>query len=333
MALTDPRAFHPSTWTPSQGDSAAGRGARRRAVRQAPDVGATAMYLVIGHESDPLSQRVATALRGHGHEVALTPEPLSAAGTFTWALETHSSESQIRGLSGRGLPGAEIEGVLVRALGGPLTHDGWSPEDFAYVQAEVHALLLAWLWSLPCRVVNRMSADLWFRPQRAYPEWHPLLVRSGLPVLATQITNDLAAARAFSAALGGAMTYAPLTSAARYPVAEDHDWEELGKVMAVVPVCLAEPCMDASRYACLVGNEVVWDGRADPGGAEQDVFADGLRRLAAMLRLDVVQIEIRLGQRGLRCTGVDLYPHIASYGGQRQEALVAGVVAVLEGES
>ena len=291
------------------------------------------MYLVIGHDSDPLSQGVATALRDHGHEVALTPEPLSAAGTFTWALETHRSESQIRGLSGHGIPSDELQGVLVRALGGPLTRDGWAAEDFAYVQAEVHALLLAWLWSLPCRVVNRMSADLWFRPQRAYPEWHPLLVRCGLPAPAAQITNLLDAARTFAAASDGVMTYAPLTSAARYPVATDHDWEELGKVMAVVPVCLVEPCSDAAHYACLIGNEVVWDGRADPGAAEREVFQHGLRRLAAMLRLDFVQIEVRAGHTGLCCTGVDFYPHLASYAPQRQEALIAGVVAVLEGES
>jgi hypothetical protein len=293
----------------------------------------TAVYLVIGHESDSFSQRVTTALGDRGHEVVLTPEPFTRAGTLTWTLETLRSESQVLGLGGHDVPSNGLHGVFVRAFGAPLAHDEWAPEDFGYVQTETAAVLLAWLWDLPCRVVNRMSADLWFRPQRAYPEWHAMMIRCGLPPLATQLTNDLAAARVFADALGGTVTYAPLTAPTRYPVGDDRDWEELGKVMSLLPVSLVEYCPDSASYACLVGDAVIWDGYGDPRPDERVVFEDGLRRLAAMLRLHVLQIEVRTGHAGLRCSGVELYPQLATYDPRRREAIVAGVVDLLEGGS
>lgn len=291
------------------------------------------MYLVIGHDADPFSQRVAAALRGRGHETVLTPEPITAAGTLTWALDTWRSESRVAGLGGRDAASTDLRGVFVRALGAPLAPDDWAPDDFAYAQTETSAALLAWLWELPCPVVNRLDADLWFRPQRAYPEWIPLLLRCGLPVLAVQITNDLPAARGFAAALGGTVTYAPLTAPARYPIREEPDWEELAKVMAVAPVALVERGADAAHCACLAGREVVWDGHADPPRRQREAVETGLRRLAAMLRLDLLHIEVRSGRAGLCCTGVELYPPLAFYHPTRQEALVAGIVARLEARS
>ncbi len=289
------------------------------------------MYLLIGHDSDTLSRRVEAALRGCGHTVVLTPVPLAGEGWVTWSLDTRHSESRLRCPSGCDVTSTELRGVLVRALGGPVTADGWAPPDFSYVQAETQAALLAWLWSLPCRVVNRMTADLWFRPQRPYLEWHTLVGRCGLPTLAVQITNDLSAARAFADRWSGTVTYAPLTSSTRYSVVDDYQWAELGKVMTLLPACLVEPCTGPALYACLVGRDVIWDGDIDPCGGERAAFEGGLRRLAAELRVDLLQIEVRRGRAGLCCTGVDLYPNLDPYDAPGQELLVAGLVNVLGG--
>ena len=289
------------------------------------------MYLIVGSETDPLSQRVADTLRGRGRRVAVTPEPLAGAGTFSWRLDDQHSQSNLRLATGPDVPGTALRGVLVRAMGRPTKPEGWSPDDFAYVQSETQAALLAWLWSLPCVVVNRPTADLWFRPERSYLEWRPLLVRSGLPTLSIQIGNDPAAARAFADRWSDAVVYAPLTSFARYAIDDEQQWAEVGKVMAFVPVCLVEPSSDPTCRACLVGREVIWDGSADPGGHEREVLERGLRRLATALQLEVLEIEVRRGRAGLCCVGVNLYPNLESYADSRGELLAARVADTLDG--
>ena len=128
------------------------------------------MFLLIGHESDLCCGRVEEALRGLGQAVLLTPEPLAGENTFTWTLETRGSDSRLHLADGRVIPATALRGVLVRARGGPVDSAAWSPEDLAYVRAETQAALFAWLWGLPCTVVNRLPADLWFRPQRPFVE-------------------------------------------------------------------------------------------------------------------------------------------------------------------
>ena len=54
-------------------------------------------------------------------------------------------------------PAEHIEGVLVRRPG--QISGSWDSEDFAYVDQEVQAALLGWIWSLDCRVVNRYPAS------------------------------------------------------------------------------------------------------------------------------------------------------------------------------
>jgi hypothetical protein len=289
------------------------------------------VFLIIGSDADQLSQQVASTLRKRGHNVIMTPDPLAGDGAFAWWFDTLQSQSQVRFPSEPELPSTLLRGVLVRALGGPVSAEGWTLEDFTYVQSETQAALLAWLWSLPCSVVNRMTADLWFRPQRPYPEWHALLVRSGLPTLNIQICNDPVTARDFADRWGGTVTYAPLTSFAHYPVASEQQWAELGKVMSVLPVCLMEPCTTTAQHACLVDHDVIWDGVADPGGGERETLEHGLRRLAAELRLDLLEITVQRGTAGLCCTGVNLYPNLGSYDATRHEMLVTGVINGLGG--
>jgi hypothetical protein len=84
------------------------------------------------------------------------------------------------------LPVSRLSGVLCRlAAVRPCELLEIVPEERQYVAAEVTAFLLAWLDTLPCRVVNAPSALClsgpgWRREQWLYAAW-----RLGIPALAT----------------------------------------------------------------------------------------------------------------------------------------------------
>ena len=142
---------------------------------------------------------------------------------------------------------------------------GWAPEDHAYMQAEMLAATLAWLAGLPCPVVNRPSAALWYRGRASLLAWRPLLRRCGLPVPEQVITNDPAEARAFGRRLAadgvaGAI-YAPLTGETGYLVATDAAWQGLADLQERSPVCLSEP-HGAAAPACIVGGQIVLGPRS-----------------------------------------------------------------------
>ena len=290
------------------------------------------MFLLIGHESDHCCRRVAAALRDRGQPVLLTPEPLAGAMTFTWRLDPDGSTSTLQPAGQPIVDAAALRGVLVRARGGPVDPAGWAPEDLAYARAEAQAALLAWLWTLRCPVVNRLSADLWFRRQQPLLEWRALLRRCGLPTPAVQITNNLAAAQRFAERCAGAVTYAPLTAAARYPVRDDRQWSELAGVLSRLPVCLLEPCGGRPSHGCVVGRQVIWDSGADLTPAERAQLAPNLRRLAAALGLATLEIELQRGGNGEpRCVDIAPDPRLDRYDTAGQEALVAALVGALAG--
>src|SRR5262245_21517091 len=108
------------------------------------------MHLVLGNPDDLCCTGVLTRLRERGLDARLLAHPL-AAGRLSWCLDDTGAHSRfvIDGLAPEAL-----SSVLVRDVGA-LSSAGWSPADHAYMQAEIHAALLAWLESLPCPVINR----------------------------------------------------------------------------------------------------------------------------------------------------------------------------------
>ena len=135
--------------------------------------------------------------------------------------------------------------VLDRELVDPM---GWRAEDLTYLQAESQAALLAWLWSLPCMVVNRYEPAIWYRPNAPLLAWHGLLTRAGLPTLDTEITNAN-----LSADLPA--VFAPLTTETRYLVARDDEWRGVAALQEVTPARRDEALRFADRLAG-AGNSV-----------------------------------------------------------------------------
>lgn len=211
--------------------------------------------------------------------------PLAPPSRFAWRLDDDGLTSTLGDVEDRSV----IDGVLVR--GTPwLDPTGWSPEDYSYVQAEMLAATLAWLAGLPCPVVNRPTAALWYRGRTSLLTWRPVLRRCGLRVPDQVITNDSAAARAFGGRLehdgvAGAVC-SPLTSATQYLVATDADWQGLADLQERAPVCLSEP-HGATSAACVVGGQVIWD--RDPPPDTRDL-GPRLTHLAASTGLDFLEV-------------------------------------------
>ena len=289
------------------------------------------MYLLIGHPTDPCCQHVQTCLQARGHEVLITAEPLTSDAAFAWHLTTTTSTSCLRSSRRRAsFDDTSWSGVLVRAQGAPFDAENWSDPDFLYAQAEAQAALLAWLHSLPCPVVNRLSADLWYRAQRPFPEWQALLARCGLPTPALLLTNAIAAARSFAEPWNGSAAYAPLTSTTRYPIASATQWDELERLMTHFPITLVEPVTGAPSYATVVGFQTIWHKEDAEGVANQAQLERGLAALARMLQVVFLQAQFENGAEGLVCTDVQIYPRFAVHSASQQAMIAAGIATLLE---
>ena len=286
-------------------------------------------YLVIGHSSDLCARRLVRTLREHSHEVLFGFDVLAGQTLFSWELSTQQSSSTLTLGPSETIRGEALDGVFVRAQGGPQSAEGWTKEDWAYVQAEGQAALLAWLASLPCPVVNRPTADLWFRPYRPYPEWRTLFRQSGLLTLAAQITNDLSHAREFSRICGGIVAYTPLTSNTSYPIRDDTDWNEVAKLLKVFPLCLVESRAAAYNLAWRIGPRVIWATRPDFDESARVAFERGIENLAARLGLATFEVQVTSGKNGPCCAGINLYPRLEQYDEPAQDAIVSGLVSLL----
>jgi hypothetical protein len=290
-----------------------------------------AMYLLIGYENDPCIRIVCACLRNHGHKVYTIAEPLSGDTSLCWKFDTAHSQSSFRWCEEPAIVGSALQGVLLRGTGEATNPGGWDPADLAYVNVETRAALIAWLQSLACPVVNRLTADLWFRPRRPLVAWHTLFLSCGLPTLAIQMTNDLTTARQFADRWHGELIYAPLTSSVRYPVVMTQQWSELARLMEHLPVTLLEPYQGTACYATIVGRRVIWSDESGLTVAEREAVEAGLRQLAFVLQVDLVQVELLVGTHGPRCIDVNIFPQFAVHSPEEQMALGEGIVTLLTG--
>lgn len=282
------------------------------------------MYLVLGSPHDACVTLVADALEAAGQSVALIDNPLAAPARFAWRFEAGRLQSTWT-WHGRVEP---VDGVLVRG-GGWLSPDGWQAADHAYMQAEMFAALVAWLRSLPCPVINRYRADLWYRPQIPLVAWHRDLAACGLPTADVLITNDPVAARAFGARRPvddvEGVVYGPLSSEACYLASTDDDWRGLEALQQRTPVCLTRP-HDAPRLACVVGQRVFWDG---PPPADDGRLVPGLLQLAASAGLRFVEVALARTADGPAVVGVDHHPRLERYPEPTRAAVVHALIEAL----
>ena len=289
------------------------------------------MYLVLGDLQDSCCLRVRDELEARNFTVGVVSNPLVHPWRFAWRLNNEESVSELS--LGKELPVSDdqIAGVLVRTSGWIDPVD-WEPEDLAYVHAETMAALLAWLWSLPCPVVNRYPSAVWYRPQCPLLSWQPLLQRCGLRIPETVVTNVEHEARAFgrtTAASAGGTVYGPISSPVRYLISSEEEWTGLASLQRLSPVCLAVP-HGKIQLVCAVGERVIWNDEPSPDALQ---LAPALRRFAAAAGLAFVELALAPTDDGVCVVMVEHHPQLEHFSAIAQQAMVEEIAGLLTSEA
>jgi hypothetical protein len=285
------------------------------------------MHLILGHTQDACCADVLSRLRKRGLRARLVTAPLEPPGRLIWHLDSNGLTTRLTLDDG---PAEEIESVFVRSTGW-LDPNGWEPADHAYMQSETHAALLACLAGLPCPVINRASAALWYRPRNSFAGWLPLLSRCGLPAPEMVLTDDPEEARAFGRRLEAAgvpgVVCTSLTQHTAWLVGPA-DWDGLAAVQTRTPVCLSEPHGPALA-ACVVGRRVIWNGRP---GSSAAALEPPLLRLAAEAGLDFLEVAVAPVRRGTAVVLVEPLPQLELFGPSARAGIVDSLIGLLTGK-
>lgn len=291
-----------------------------------------AVHLLLGHPQDPCCRGVLDLLEARNHPARLITNPMVYPSRFAWRLDNAESSSQFAWDDEQPIEDDDLDGVLVRSTGW-LEPAGWEPADLAYMQAETQAALLGWLWSLACPVVNRFPSALWYRPRVPPLSWQGAMRRCGLPTPEILVTNMDEEARAFGRRLDregvdGAV-YGPLTSDARYLISGDADWNGLAALQQSAPISLTYPHGEA-RLACVVGEQVVWEGEP---ASEMAALEPALLRFAAAAGLTFVQLALAPTAQGVCIIQVDPHANFEHFGEAARQRIVEGIVHLLTAEA
>lgn len=289
------------------------------------------LYLVIGNPNDLCCSRLRETLDARGHSTFEFGNPLAENLLFRWRLNNQESESELSIGDGQTIRGSEIAGVFVGQRR-YLDPQQWEPSDLGYMQAEMEAGLLAWLWSLPCPVVNRYRASSWYCPQPPLVSWRTMLQRCGLRIPAALVTNVEHEARAFGQRLVAEGTdgvvYGPLTSPSRYLISTSADWEQLSRMQAVAPVCLSVPHGEAN-LACVIGERVVWDRWPS---TSMKSLEPSLLRFAQLAGTLLIEVALAVAGRDVCVISVDSFPRLERFAEDAQHEIVESLADLLTGD-
>jgi len=289
------------------------------------------VHLVLGHPQDSCCRGVLDLLEARCRPARLVTNPMAHPGRFSWRLDSAASASQFAWGDEEPIAGDDLDSVLVRTTGW-IDPAGWEPADLAYMQAETQAALLGWLWGLACPVVNRLPSALWYRPRAAPLSWQGMMSRCGLPTPEILVTNVEGEARAFGERLkregvNGAV-YGPLTSDARYLISDDGDWAGLAALQESTPISLTCPHGEA-RLACVVGEQVVWEGEPNP---EMTDLEPALVRFAEAAGLAFVELALAPTPNGICVIRVEPHANLEHFGEAARQRIAEGIVDLLTAE-
>ena len=290
------------------------------------------MYLLLGSPQDFCCLAVQAELEARDHPAHIVSNPLTSPYRFAWQLDKEKSASQLAWTNDEPLRDENISGVLVRRSGW-LDPSDWKGDDLPYMQAETHAALLAWLWSLPCPVVNRYPPAIWYQSQPHALSWRRLLRQCGLPMPPTLVTNVEDEARTFKQQLtydgvAGAV-YGPLTRDIHYLVMDEKDWSGLTAMQRCAPICLTYP-HEQVQFVCVVGEQIVWDGEPH---ADLIQLEPALHNFAIAAGLTFVELAVARTVHGTCVIAVEPYPYFEHFSPRAQQQIVAEIVRMLTADA
>jgi hypothetical protein len=286
------------------------------------------IILVLGQTGDPCCQRVQKCLADLGREVVFVPEDRSLPGLdLVWQVQGHTLRGSAR-YEDRVVEFAEIEAVLARAYGIPVSAEVFATADGRYVSSEWNALLVAWLSSLPCRVVNRLRPELWYKASLNAPSLAALLPAARFKRPRTMVTSRVDDARDFRERCAGRVRYEALTQPMGYRIDEIEAFEKLAALSGTVPLQLVE-VIEGHRFAAfVVGDRFVLV--ADDGSIVREpeaCAAEASHEVAQTLELVFCRLGLVRSPRGdWYCMGVERTPLLHDCGEEAQD-LVVGYLA------
>jgi hypothetical protein len=144
------------------------------------------MLVIVASRFDTAAQALADGWPGPAG--VLTPADLSVTG---WRYVT-GAEDNTTMIGGRLVAAAEIDGVVTR-LPAVLESELGAivAGDRGYVAAEMTAWLAAWLWELPCPVLNRPSPCYLMGPAWTREQWLLEARRLGIPTVTARRSTDM----------------------------------------------------------------------------------------------------------------------------------------------
>jgi hypothetical protein len=255
-------------------------------------------YLVLAHPTDETAIAVTSMLRQRHGEFAVelrSPEELLCASCWDHRVSAAGVKTEIRMADGSLLAG-NAPSVIFNRIGfvDPPQFLTAAPVDRDYARMEMFALLLSWLTSPGCPVINRPAPNVLAGGVYRPPMWFRLAQISGLPIISLMATTstrrfpaDRMAARRPDLALAGAYDIDGR------PRPNDFSW-------------FSAP-IDADRASFLaVGGRVPEDAPA--------ALAEPCRRLAQLADTDILRIDFVASAdspSGWLFTGADSCPQVA----------------------
>ena len=123
---------------------------------------------------------LARALHKTGSHATVVDHLFCGSTRFEWQLDSLRSSSILHLADQTEISHLDIAGVFVtRSL--VACREAVASDGSSYLNRESDAVLLGWIWSLPCRVINRYRPEFWFDGPASTDFWRDRLESFGLP--------------------------------------------------------------------------------------------------------------------------------------------------------
>jgi hypothetical protein len=255
------------------------------------------MIVILAHGEDEVAAGVERLLRLRAsarHVRRIDADELILATTWSHSQREGRTTTTLRFAEGNRIDSDEIDVVFNRLDFVAASHFAQSVEDHTYAVAEMSALLLSWLASLCCPVINKPSSRGLTGARRGPTEWMMLAAKAGLPV---QDSCFATSSRLFMRR--DLVAHAPVSGAD-----EENAYRRQPLAMATLgdsPALFLEPGDQARGRAWVIGGAVLGDR---PDG--YDGLLLGLSRLS-----ECDLLEISFAPAGKVC-GVNRFPTLLS---------------------
>ena len=269
-------------------------------------------YLILSHPEDLTAMAVYSLLtERHGSSDCwhVLVNDLLSAPFWHHALRGTTAASEIHLVDGRVLRSGDL-GCVFNRVRHAYALQFVDKDDQDYAIMEWSALLLSWLYSLPCPVVNNVQPVSFGGQIRDRFEWLALAARSGLPVQGYRFTTDT---RHFARP-----DYTANHRSAHYDENGQPRLELVsGPLVDLRPVHFLEEASGSPLRAFIAGHDVF-------GSPEIHPFIDKLLHLGRLIDAEIYAVTFSLFDGALQVSNLTTFPSA------RSPAETQAIVSLLE---